>query len=70
MVEVVPDMPEGTLGFRAAGPLTAEDYREVLVPALKAAVDSGNGVRLLGRRHLDRSSILTVLLCQCGSLTI
>jgi hypothetical protein len=33
MVERITDMPTETIGFRASGKLTAEDYREVLVPA-------------------------------------
>jgi hypothetical protein len=41
MVEVIPDMPAGALGFRVSGRLTREDYRDVLVPPLRAAVDAG-----------------------------
>jgi hypothetical protein len=47
MVERVADMPEGTLGFRASGPLTADDYRDVLVPPLREAIDRGEKIRLL-----------------------
>src|SRR5215213_6325260 len=46
VVERIDDMPAGTIGFRASGKLTVEDYREVLVPGLQEAVDSGE-VRLL-----------------------
>jgi hypothetical protein len=46
MVKRIDDMPAGTIGFRAAGKLTLEDYREVLVPTLREAVDSGE-VRML-----------------------
>jgi hypothetical protein len=46
MVERLEDMPPGSIGFRASGRLTAEDYREVLVPTLREAVDSGE-VRML-----------------------
>jgi hypothetical protein len=42
VIETLDAMPAGTLGFRATGELTAGDYREVLVPALKAAVESGS----------------------------
>jgi hypothetical protein len=42
VIETLDAMPAGTLGFRAAGELTADDYRDVLVPALKAAVESGS----------------------------
>jgi hypothetical protein len=46
MVERIEDVPAGTIGFRASGRLTVEDYREVLVPTLREAVDSGE-VRML-----------------------
>jgi hypothetical protein len=32
MVDVIPDMPPGTLGFRVSGRLTRDDYVDVLVP--------------------------------------
>ena len=46
MVERLEEMPPGSIGFRASGKLTPEDYREVLVPTLREAVDSGE-VRML-----------------------
>lgn len=46
MVERIEDMPAGTIGFRASGKLTREDYKEVLEPVLQEAVDSGE-VRML-----------------------
>lgn len=46
MLEKIADMPAGTIGFRASGKLTSEDYREVLAPTLREAVDSGE-VRML-----------------------
>jgi hypothetical protein len=46
MVETIADMPPGTIGFRAVGELTGEDYREVLEPALRAALEAGE-VRML-----------------------
>lgn len=42
MIETLDRMPAGTIGFRATGELTAADYRDALVPALKAAVGSGS----------------------------
>ena len=36
MVETIDDMPQGTLGFRSSGALTAEDYRDVMIPPLRA----------------------------------
>jgi hypothetical protein len=46
MVERIDQMPAGTVGFRASGKLTREDYREVLVPTLEEAIDAGE-VRML-----------------------
>jgi hypothetical protein len=46
MVERIDDMPPGTIGFRASGKLTLEDYRDVLVPTLRGAVEAGE-VRML-----------------------
>ena len=47
MVELLADMPEGTLGFRVAGDVTREDYTGTLVPALHAALEAGGGLRTL-----------------------
>jgi hypothetical protein len=47
MVEVIPDMPPGTLGFRVSGRLTREDYVKVLVPPLRKAVEAGQRLRVL-----------------------
>jgi hypothetical protein len=47
MVERLPDMPPGTLGFRATGPITREDYADVLVPELQKALDAGGRLRTL-----------------------
>ena len=46
MVERIEGMPAGTVGFRASGKLTREDYREVMEPGLKAAADAGE-IRML-----------------------
>jgi hypothetical protein len=47
MIEPLPDMPAGTIGLVATGDVTREEYAAVLAPALRAAVESGTGVRLL-----------------------
>ena len=47
MIERLPDMPEGTLGYRASGEIERSDYTDVLVPDLHAAVKSGEGLRTL-----------------------
>jgi hypothetical protein len=46
MIERIGEMPAGTIGLRASGKLTREDYREVLEPALREGIESGE-MRLL-----------------------
>ena len=46
MIERIEDMPEGTIGLRASGRLSRDDYREVLEPALQEGIGSGE-LRLL-----------------------
>ena len=46
MIKVIEDMPAGTIGLEAVGKVTDDDYRDVLVPALSAALEKGD-VRLL-----------------------
>ncbi|MGR0221475.1 STAS/SEC14 domain-containing protein [Agromyces sp. ZXT2-6] len=42
MIEPLQDLPPGVIGFRAVGTVTATDYREVLDPAIDAAIaDAG-----------------------------
>lgn len=46
MIERIEEMPPGTIGLRAAGKLSREDYREVLEPALREGIESGE-IRLV-----------------------
>ena len=46
MIERIQEMPAGTIGLRASGKLTRDDYRDVLEPALREGIDSGE-LRLL-----------------------
>ena len=46
MIEQLNDMPDGTIGFRATGKITADDYREVLEPTIRSAIGSGE-IRML-----------------------
>ena len=41
MIERIDDAPSGAIGLRASGKLTRQDYQDVLEPALKEAIDSG-----------------------------
>lgn len=46
MIERIETMPAGTLGLRASGELTVDDYRQVLEPALREAAAAGS-IRLV-----------------------
>ena len=46
MIERIDGMPAGTVGLRASGKLSRDDYRNVLEPALEQGVASGE-LRLL-----------------------
>ncbi len=39
-------MPAGTIGFRASGRVTGEEYHDVLLPRMRAAAEAGD-VRML-----------------------
>lgn len=47
MIERIPDMPPGTLGFRAGGQVTAADITDVLLPPVHDAVARGVRLRVL-----------------------
>lgn len=40
MIEPLDGLPAGVIGFRAVGTIEAEDYRDVLDPAIHAALDA------------------------------
>jgi hypothetical protein len=47
VIDAIPDMPAGTLGFRTSGEITADDYRDVVLPALRSKVDAQEALRVL-----------------------
>ena len=47
MLTKISDVPDSVLGFRASGELTSDDYRNVLVPAVQAAFQTRDKLRLL-----------------------
>ena len=47
MIERIIDLPDRVLGFKASGEVTADDYKEVLVPTLEAKLTKQDKVRLL-----------------------
>ena len=46
MITELTDLPAGVIGFEASGKLRAEDYRDVLLPAVERAASKGD-VRLV-----------------------
>jgi len=47
MIRLLSDMPPGVLGFEAVDDVEREDYRDVLVPAVEAAIAEHGKVRLV-----------------------
>jgi hypothetical protein len=47
MLRIIDDLPETVLGVEAVGKVTADDYRDVLVPAVEARIARFAKVRLL-----------------------
>jgi hypothetical protein len=70
LAEVIQDMPAGTLGFRVAGHLTREDYTSVLVPPLRAAIESGERLRVLyaigPELHMEPRALIEDLKVELG----
>jgi hypothetical protein len=46
MITELTDMPEGVIWFETSGKLQADDYRDVLLPAVERAAGAG-GVRIV-----------------------
>ncbi|HKK14495.1 MAG TPA: STAS/SEC14 domain-containing protein, partial [Gammaproteobacteria bacterium] len=47
MLEPIPDLPEGVLGFTAKGTVTADDYESTMIPAVEAAIARAGKIRFL-----------------------
>lgn len=47
MIESVPGLPDGVIGMRASGEVTDDDYEQVLIPAVEAALADHDKIRLL-----------------------
>jgi hypothetical protein len=52
MIEEIPDLPPGVTGYRATGTVTPSDYRDTVLPALKANGSAG-ATRLLFVAGMD-----------------
>ena len=60
MIEPIPDMPPGTIGFKAEGDVSAENLKEAALEPLRAAVDAGEQLRILtvvGELHEEPRAI-------------
>jgi hypothetical protein len=42
MLNEIPGLPSGVIGFEASGKIEVEDYRDVLFPAVQAAAANGD----------------------------
>ena len=47
MITILDDMPPGVLGAQASGKLTADDYTQVLGPAIASATEGGGKLRVV-----------------------
>ena len=53
MISQLPELPAGVIGFEATGKIAAEDYRDVVVPALQQAAAAGDVRFLIVMRDFD-----------------
>ena len=53
MVSQLTELPEGVIGFEATGKIAAEDYRDVVVPALEHAAKTGEVRFIIVMRDFD-----------------
>ena len=47
MIQIIEGAPEGVLAFEAVGEVDAEDYEDVLRPAIEAALEGGADIRIV-----------------------
>jgi len=47
MIEVLTGLPDGTVGFRATGKVTGDDYDQVLTKSIDSALQEHNSIQLL-----------------------
>jgi len=55
MMEIIQGLPAATLGVRASGEVTAEDYEQVLMPALESLLQQHASIRMLYQTTPDLS---------------
>jgi hypothetical protein len=47
VIEMLPDLPDNVVGFRAVGEVKSDDYEETLLPAVDAAIAKSGKIRFL-----------------------
>jgi hypothetical protein len=47
MLQSLNDLPDGVVGFEASGEITADDYLDLVVPAVTREVDAGRDIRMV-----------------------
>ena len=47
MLKPITDLPDGVVGFEAAGRIETSDYTDVLMPAIDRLVEQGRDVRIV-----------------------
>jgi len=47
MITPLTDLPDGVIGFEADGEIHADDYTNVLLPAVERVIDRGDKVRIV-----------------------
>src|SRR4029453_388965 len=47
MLQPIADLPQGVLGFEATGQIDASDFRDVMMPAVRAVWERGEEVRIV-----------------------
>ena len=53
MISALTGLPDGVIGFEASGKIAAEDYRDVVVPALEQAAEAGDVRFVIVMRDFD-----------------
>jgi hypothetical protein len=47
VLEPIRDLPKGVIGFEASGQIEASDYRDIVMPAVRAVWERGEDVRIV-----------------------
>ena len=56
MISALEGLPAGVIGFEASGKIAAEDYRDVVVPALEQTAETGDVRFVIVMRDFDGMS--------------